>query len=420
MQAGFAQGDITPPRGTYKIGSMNELRPKKVLDPIFVSVAIFVNGNEKVGLIQFDTLSIRWTQVNDIRNRIEQRYRFPGKSIMLFATHNHAGPAVTTAGKIHRDDEYIETMVQKAVDTFGQALADKESCEIGHGFRKVFNVGYNRRIVMNDGTVRTNATLLDEDAMYIEGPVDPSLSVIGVRRRDGSYLGALVNFASHPVHHGPEPVFSAGYPGVIARQMKKWGVPMTLFLNGACGNISGRNPVTGDCTTKEEAGYILAENAWTIIRQMKFRNNSILKSEQSVLQLSYRQATEEEEKGMVFGAQRIGDSSWYESVIPKLLSRIRDRHLQPAEVQVLFIGDIAIVGIPAEYFSEHGLRIKEKSYPMHTWIVGYANGMVGYLPTAEAIKRGGYETTFAPWSRIAPEAGDQIADEAINLICNNI
>jgi hypothetical protein len=41
--------------------------------------------------------------------------------------------------------------------------------------------------------------------------------------------------------------------------------------------------------------------------------------------------------------------------------------------------------------------------------------MVGYVPHAEAFARGGYETTFCPWSKLAPNAGDMLADAAVEL-----
>ncbi len=61
------------------------------------------------------------------------------------------------------------------------------------------------------------------------------------------------------------------------------------------------------------------------------------------------------------------------------------------------------------------LKIKEEVFPKRAWIVGQANGMVGYVPTREAFRRGGYETTFCGSSRLSPEAGDMIADGAIGL-----
>lgn len=89
---------------------------------------------------------------------------------------------------------------------------------------------------------------------------------------------------------------------------------------------------------------------------------------------------------------------------------------QPAEVQVIAIDEVSFASIPAEYFVQLGLKIKEQSYPHHSIVVSHANGMVGYIPHREAFLRGGYETTFSDHSRQAPEAGDMLADTAINLI----
>ena len=109
-------------------------------------------------------------------------------------------------------------------------------------------------------------------------------------------------------------------------------------------------------------------------------------------------------------------SAAYDRGIPALLERIGTRGTQPAEVQVLDIDEWSLVGIPAEYFVQHGLRIKEQGHPRHALVVGHANGMVGYVPHRQAFERGGYETTFAATSRLAPEAGDMLADGAIELL----
>jgi hypothetical protein len=102
--------------------------------------------------------------------------------------------------------------------------------------------------------------------------------------------------------------------------------------------------------------------------------------------------------------------------MPALLGRIESRGTQPAEVQALSLDEFSFVSIPAEYFVQLGLRIKEESYPRKAVVVAWANGMVGYVPHRQAFDRGGYETTFAASSRMAPEAGDILADAAIELI----
>ena len=115
-------------------------------------------------------------------------------------------------------------------------------------------------------------------------------------------------------------------------------------------------------------------------------------------------------------AQRFSDPSAYDREMPQLIERIRRMGTQPAEVQVLSIDDRAYVGVPAEYFVQHGLRIKEEAHPRHALVVGHANSMVGCVPHKEAFLRGGYETTFAGTSRLAPEAGDILADCALELV----
>lgn len=76
------------------------------------------------------------------------------------------------------------------------------------------------------------------------------------------------------------------------------------------------------------------------------------------------------------------------------LSEMRQEGVQRMELQTIFLDEYTCIGIPAEFFVELGLRIKEGAHPRHALIFGLANGMVGYVPTREAFARGGYETTF--------------------------
>jgi len=420
INAGFAEIDITPPIGTHKIGWIIDIVSDQVLDPLYARAAVFETDEDRLGFIQLDTLSIRWTQVNDIRSRIEAEYGFPGSHIMICATHNHAGPAVANCGRVKRDESYVETLVRKCVEVFGTARSNMRKAEIGFNHIFNFEVAQNRRVVMRDGTVKTQCGQADpKQSLFIEGPIDPELAVLAARDKTGQLLGCLVNYACHPTHHGGETVLSGGYPGVLACEMKR-GCPVTLFLNGACGNIICFHSVTGQNMSMEEVGRILADDTGKTIEGMDFRGDRSLRAASTTIELPYRKVTEAEIKGTVRGAQRFVDPSAYDEDMPGLVARIRNRRLQPVEVQALFVGNIAFVGIPAEYFVEHGLRIKEKSHPCHALIVGHANGMVGYVPTRHAFDRGGYETTFAMTSRMAPEAGDMLADAAIELIGSQV
>lgn len=415
IRAGFAEVEITPPLGTHKIGWLRDIVGDEILDPLFARVAVLESAGERIAFAQLDTLSVRWTQANDIRQRLAREYGFPPAGVMVSATHNHAGPAVANCGAVPRDDAYVEELTRRVILAFGQALEDLQPAEVGFGTAFEFRVAHNRRVVMRDGSVRTHGTFSDPGALCLEGAIDPEVSVLAARAANGRLLGALVNYACHPTHHGGDTAFSAGYPGVLAREMKERGCPVTLFLNGAAGNMHTSDPAGTD-VPMEDAGRMLAEDAAGVIERLKWRRDARFSARARSIALPYRNAGPEEIAGRTFGAQRFIDPALYDQGMPGLLERIRERGTQPAEVQALFVDEVAFVGIPAEYFVELGLRIKEECCPAHALVVGWANGMVGYVPHHQAFARGGYETTFGAHSRMAPEAGDLLADCAIELV----
>ncbi len=418
LRAGFAETDITPPVGTRKIGVLTELVGESVLDPLRARAAIFENAAGRIAFVQLDTLCVRWSRVAEIRRRVTEEYGFPGANVMVAATHNHAGPAVANLGDVERDDAYVDTMVSRVATAFGQALASRQEVEIGFGRCFEFDVAYNRRVVLRDGIVRTHGSFDDPDALFLEGPIDPELSILAVRSRSGDPLGILANFACHVGHHGSTTELSAGFPGALDRELKSRGCPMTLFLNGACGNVAYGDPFRGGAAkTKEEIGAMLATDAQAILEGIDYRSEAVLSAKSQTIDLPYRQCAEADIKGTARGSQRGGsDPTVYDRCMPGLLKRIHERGTQPAEVQVLCIDEHAYVALPAEYFTELGLRIKELAWPRRALVVSCANGMVGYAPTREAFGRGGYETTFGPTSHLAPQACDMLADAATELI----
>jgi len=417
LQASFAEIEITPPIGTRKVGFLRELTPDLVLDPLFARAAVIKSGKESIAFIQLDTISIRWQQVADIRRRVTKQYGFPGEHIIVAATHNHAGPAVSRVGDVPPDEAYIKTMVKRIVQVFGQALEKLQDVELGFASSREFEVAHNRRVVMRDGTVQTHGKFSDPNALYLEGPIDPEVAILAARGKDGNLLGILANFTCHPVHHGPDNVFSAGFPGVLSNEMKKQGCPVTLFLNGALGNIGTSNPLKdGEDKTMEAVGSTLAGDVKSALKKMTFRNKIKLTTRSQTVSLPFRKITEEEISGTVRGAQRFIDPAIYDRGIPALVEKIKKRGCQLAQVQALFLDEYVFVGIPAELFVELGLKIKEKAYPSHALVVGLANGIVGYVPHREAFKRGGYETTFFTTSKLAPDAGDILVETALNIL----
>ena len=71
---------------------------------------------------------------------------------------------------------------------------------------------------------------------------------------------------------------------------------------------------------------------------------------------------------------------------------------------------------PQIFQVEAQLRIKEKSPAPYTFVAHFCNGFAGYIPTAEAMKRGGYETRTCNSSKFQPQALKKIGDAAIEFL----
>jgi hypothetical protein len=72
-----------------------------------------------------------------------------------------------------------------------------------------------------------------------------------------------------------------------------------------------------------------------------------------------------------------------------------------AEVQVLRLGEVAtVVALPGEAFAEIGLRLKTLLTDQPTpFVVAYANGYCGYLPSARSIRHDGPHSRYN-WHKI--------------------
>lgn len=417
LQAGFARTEITPPLGTKKIGWMADLSAEKILDPLHARVAIFENGPEQLAFIALDILSIRWSDTDDLRKRIEAKFGFPGARIMVSATHNHAGPATARVAPVARDDGYLSFLKERCLEAFGEAWRGREPAEIGLGSVREFDVAFNRRTVTRDGTVRTQLPFHKPEALYTEGPVDPEVAVWQVRSPVGGTLGVLMQFACHPVDHGGTGEISGGWPGLLSTRIETGHAPVCLFLNGAYGNVIPNDFQHGKRLSMEETASRLFDDYQRAVAEMEgYEKAPKLATDSRTLELSFRQVTDAEYHGTVRGAQRFRSDELYEGEIDRLRGKFQRHGCQRVELQIFGLGNWYFAGVPAEYFVEYQLRLKTGQFPKLVYVVGGANGMIGYVPTREAFERGGYETTLGPPSWMAPETGDRIAETVSEML----
>ena len=418
LNAGFSEIDITPSLGTEKAGWLRKIIADTIVDPLYAHVLVLDADGTRLGFLSLDVLGITASQVARIREGAE-RVGIPAANLMVAATHNHAGPAVANIGPSVRDEAYVDLMIERTEHALQAAVANLASARLGISSCTEGRVAFIRRFIMKDGTVRTHPPAHSPDIRCAEGVTDPELAVICVKDSRDRVVGLVVNFACHPTHHGGDARISAGWPGQLSMALKReYGDDcVTVFLNGAFGNISHANPLDPDYDDDMQwMGNLLASRVVETVGQMEFDDDAALGCAYETINIPYRDLSGPYGAGYAL-AQPFGAPGVYEKDRQKLRERIAKQRHEPAEIQCIRIGDgTAFVGVPGELFAQIGLRIKMESGVARTLVVAAANGMLGYVPHKQAFERGGYETTMAGWSKMAPEAGDMVAEAALDLL----
>ena len=456
LRAGAAQVEITPKAGAHLAGGVGVFRPaQSVLDPLYAKAIVLERGGRKICLVTLDVTIVTRPWTGRIRAAAAEM-GFAPDAVMVHAIQTHSAPPL---GHFLLDEDfpnvpaevewirggetlYYEFAAQRAIEAIRQADESLQPAQIGVGSAVNDRVAFNRRGVTRDGTVcmpwpysSRQLPLGPTHLRYMEGPMDPEVGVVCIRNADAQMTAMVLHYTCHPVNvfsHTPNLVVSADWPGAWAAGMHSvYGEScVPVVINGCCGNINPWPPFVPDFTPDHRRmGGELAETAYRVINRMTFGDASVLDWRIREVPLKIREvapdALEAARKVLAehpqpkWSSEKPSDvaGDWMSAAQTVSVHLMRQRQPElPYEIQVLRVGDIAIVGLPGEPFVEGQLRIKIGSPTYPTYVAHCTTQYVGYLPTKEAMARGGHEVRTSYWAKLRPEALDVVVDNAVELL----
>lgn len=449
LRAGAARTDITPPAGTQLAGMVGHRRPAEtVLDPLHARAAVFESNGRKLCIVALDVTIINGRYTDAIRKAVHEQIGIEPNAIMVHATQTHNASSL---GGFQFDEdfplpvewdwlrfentEYSAEVVPKIVEAVRLANEALQPVEIGVGSGIEGRLAFNRRGVMRDGKVfmpfqGPPGPLGWPELKYMEGPMDPELGLLAVRKPGGELVTALLNYTCHPVHLFmlPGGIVSADWCGVLCDTFAQTnGANATpLLLNGCCGNINPWDPYDPNLLDDHRAmGETLATTAGYILKTLEWTGDAVLDWSIRTVKLPFREIPPADlDAAMQFlethpapycyeGAPHSVHWDWLRPAFLKSIAIEKQREQEMKyEIQVMRIGDTAFVGLPGEPFVEGQLAIKLASPTDKTYVVHCNSHYAGYIPTVEAVQRGGHEANLSTWAKLAPEALDMIVAEA--------
>ncbi len=428
LRVGTAAVNINPPMGIPLAGYYSPRGCEGVLEDLYAKVAVLDDGQTQAAMVVCDLITVPRHTVVEARKLIEQQTKIPGSHVMISATHTHTGPAVNR--KSARDDldggnelvnKYTAELPAKIAQGVAEALQRLVPVRTSYARGHEDRLAFTRRFWMKDGTVGWNPGKNNPNIIRPVSPIDPEVGVVYFQAADAKPVLTYVNYAMHADTTGGLKCWP-DFPGVLARRLAEYkgAEMMTMFANGACGNLNHINVGWSDRQHgPEEAirlGTILAGNVLKTYMDLKPAAAGTIGVRSELVSLPLPPVTEEEIAEAREVVKRGPQAAFFEQVKAYQVLDVAARQGQPweAEVQVLALGrELAWVALSGEVFVELGLSIKAASPFPQTHIVELANGSFSYIPNRSAYAEGNYEVISA---RCAEGSGELMVTAAIRML----
>ncbi len=405
LQAGVSRVDITPPAGFEMWGAAGRKGfAGPALDPLFARTLVLKADGIAVALVTLDLgRTFSQEQMDRVRRKVEQSAKI--RHVIFAASHTHTGPNILDdayiAGAGDRWEPEALERITSGIETAARKLVP---ARIGVGLGASY-IGHNRQ----DGPVRS----LGKNLTSVRtSPQDPIVTVIRIDALSGEPLAILAHHAAHPVVLNHVTRYSADFPGAMSAYVEKsWNKgTICFYLQGACGDINTHNVAVGPLVNEAtRTGYALGRVVERVSREIR-----IQQADPASVQIA--------DDEMTFPARwdidklkRLGAPPTYHQWLTTGRPIGYPPEVVRAPVTTLLVNrKLAFVTMPGEPYVDLQIDLRERLPEVHTVLLGYANGYVGYLPTIRAATRDGLYYGANAWPTIvAAGAAERMLDRGI-------
>lgn len=417
--------DVTPPLGHGCCG--NWIKPIEGYDDPMEAIGFVVMGAGKPIVI----CSVDWTGLlNEAhvawRTAMADAAGTTPDRVAVQVVHQHNAPfACLEAAKIVADQKTLPSMLN--VDFFNRCLdaariavrgamqQGEKVTHIARGQSKVIDVAANRRILGDNGKVRSQrgSSCADPALRALpEGLIDPFLKTVAFYAGDHK-LAACHYYACHPMSYYGDGRASSDFCG-LARKRRQGDEPgcTHIYFNGCGGNIGAGKYNDGSHAMRAVlAGRIYdgivgadADLKREPIESVSWKTCEILPPIDSRWDEAKMMAQIEDTTQSIVNRSRPAYTvSWIRRHAKKI----------PIVLSCLDINDVSMLHLPAECFIEYQLRAQSLDPKQFVATAAYGDGGPWYIPTAEAYPQVGYEVSVA-WC--APEIDNVLSSGIKSLL----
>lgn len=369
----------------------------------------------RVCLVACDVLMLNRDVLDRAAHRIEKSSGIPFDQILINATHTHHAPTTVTIHGYDREEAFTKDVEDKIVEAAVEAARATTPVSFRFRLGEESSVGRNSRLLLDDGTIFWVGS--HKDAVRPTGPFDPELPVLEFLKPDGKPEAILFNHSTHTIGTLGGAVRSPSFYGLAAQELEAEKGGVCLYFSGASGSTHNLDLVAKETTLriKNAVADALAKATPRPVGRVKGRRSEL------TVHVRHFDEAKDQEAVSSYCMKRIPDPKAAQSVI-EVFRKMR-RTVSPIQgearktwVQAIVIGDVALVGVPGEFFTTLGEEIKRQSPYRYTYVFQLANDYVGYIPDKVSYDRGGYQTWTGLHSFLERGTGEAIVAEAVKVL----
>lgn len=393
-KAGVSSVKITPSESMPMAGFASRTHSSEgTLHDIWAKALLIEDSKGKRAvMISSDLLGFPKVISDPIRDRIKAQYGLGRDQILLNSSHTHSGPVIGDAlsdvyeldkQQVESVKKYSKILEDQIVKLVGDALNNMEPVELF----------YQNGVARFQVNRRNNSALLLTQLTELQGPNDFAVPVFKAVNKNGDLKAIAFGYACHPtVLSGYD--WSGDYPGYAQIELEKDHPGTTALFFQSSG--ADQNPLPRHTVPlARQYGRELAAAVDRVLEEDMRKLPSTLITSYSELDLPLATSMTEAEFTKFVNTSTVPyQKRWAERYLNKIKAGEKLMTSYPYPVQVWSIGNLPLVSLGGELLVEYGIKIKQM-LGEDTFVYGYSNDVMSYIPSSTVLKEGGYEGASA-------------------------
>jgi neutral ceramidase len=392
-QAGLAKVDITPAEPVPLAGYGGKTRmSNRVEHPIWIkALALQDDSGATAVLVTADLVGLSDKMIARIAGAAREKYKIPRERLILNTSHNHSCPVTEDVLWLYYEftpeeaaikDRYTEKLYTQYEEVIGAAITNLAPVELTYELG-LAGVAVNRRRSRGPAS------------RALGGQVDQDVPVLAIK--SGAQLrGVIFGYSCHTTALGGLSI-NGDYAGFAQLELEKtYPGAVAMFIQNCGGDanplprIRGRDAEATALTAKY--GEILAEAVRQVIISPMKPVSAPLHIAMGGTQLPLKEGIPLDELNRRLPSLSGISKRGFELFIEQYQTRGAPLKQVEYPIQVWQFGkDLTFIALTGETVVDYSLRFKATYGWNTTWVCGYNNDLLSYVPSLRVLKEGGYE-----------------------------